>query len=527
MSSTNGDIDPTPGIVKRDTMLEQAPTPKVIEDFMKNYRMTVPYFESLAAEAHKLIIKAMAILFPEGFEAKVEYRAKTAKSLREKLRMRYEEKQYKVDEDIWRDIHDLAGVRIILYKPSKNQRMKARKILRSIWGNDVTKESPHPPARAESFEDSDEDNDFDDPEKNKLKRTKKTTYKRRHLGYQADHYRVDMKTIQKYDERSNPSERPDYERVEIQVVSALGHAWSEASHDVLYKSYTYGRPTIEEERIFDALNGIIISGDSLLEQLHELVMKRTYTRWTKLEEFSIFLRGLDVLQDQEKHNKIGKEGLDVLFRFLIITDQNYPLAVRNALKDKMGYPDHPRLDAIIATYKPMFEPVVGTLASICLINQMMPDGQVVPALEVPCAGAPECRIMISALTMLQNVIGGPEAANKFLRDHIKPEMTKAEVTSLEFVLTHSRRQLGLDEKHPNYQHNEDIIKPDLHSLWNWFQDQNKKPNSICGLFFQLAAMGATKVVDPITMLSQLSIGSLSRSSTTSMDEEVDYYSTEH
>jgi ppGpp synthetase/RelA/SpoT-type nucleotidyltranferase len=526
MSSINDDTEPTPGIVKRDTMLEQAPTPKVIEDFMKNYRMTVPYFESLAAEAHKLIINTMATLFQEGFEAKVEYRAKKAKSLREKLRMRYEGKQYKADEDIWRDIHDLAGVRIILYKPSKNQRMKARKILRSIWGNDVTKELPPPPSRAESFEDSDEDNDFYDPENNKLKRAKKTTYKRRHLGYQADHYRVDMKTMQKDDEESNP-ERPDYQRVEIQVVSALGHAWSEASHDVLYKSYTYGRPTIEEERIFDALNGIIISGDCLLEQLHELVMKRTYTRWEKLEEFSIFLRGLDVLQDQEKHNRIGKEGLDVLFRFLTVTDQNYPLAVRNALKDKMGYPDHPRLDAITATYTPIFEPVIGTLASICLINQMIPNGQPVLALEVSCAGAPECRIMISALIMLQNATGGPEAANYFLREHIKPEMTNSEISSLEFVLTHSRRQLGLDEKHPNYQHNEDIIKPDLHSLWKWFQGQDKKSNSICGLFFRLAAMGATKPVDPITMLSQLSIGSLSRSSTTSMDDEIDYYHADH
>jgi ppGpp synthetase/RelA/SpoT-type nucleotidyltranferase len=529
MSSNNGDIDPTPGLAKRDTWLDPVSTPQVIEEFMKNYRMVEKYMESLAKEARDLIVEAAETIFQEGLEVVVTHRAKTAKSLREKLKTRYEEKRYKVAQDIWDDIHDLAGVRIVLYWPSKDQRKKVRKIIRSIWGKDIKGKPGGTPSKVENFEDTDEDNDSDDPEKNKLKSTKKKRFKRRHLGYQAVHYRVDMKTIQKDYEKPRAPERTEYNQVEIQVVSALGHAWAEAGHNMLYKSYIYGEPTIQEERLLDALNGIIISSDSLLEEFHELVMKRTYTRWTHLNEFGIFLRGLDVLQEQEKQNKFGKEGLDVLFRFLTLTDQNYPLIVRNALKD-MGYPDQPKLDTIWATYKPIFEPVNGTRASICLIHHLMQKGGSYVPKKIPTAGAMECCVMISALTLLQNCIGNPEDANDFLRNNF--EMTEAQIASFDFVLVSSHRQAGLDESDPNFPiYEEDNVKPQIQAAWHWFRDQAGKSDSICGLFFRPAEMGATKMgankhVDVMMLLTQLNIGKLSRTSSTSLEEETDNYGSE-
>jgi len=74
------------------------------------------------------------------------------------------------------------------------------------------------------------------------------------------------------------------DRVEIQVVSALGNAWAEAGHDVLYKTHAYGEPTVTEHRILDALNGLVRSGELLLEQFHEAFMRRTKTKWEHLDQ---------------------------------------------------------------------------------------------------------------------------------------------------------------------------------------------------------------------------------------------------
>lgn len=63
--------------------------------------------------------------------------------------------------------------------------------------------------------------------------------------------------------------------LEIQVVSALTHAWATAGHDYLYKNYLFGEAPYGEHVIFDALDGIIKTGDQLLEQFQSMVYPRT------------------------------------------------------------------------------------------------------------------------------------------------------------------------------------------------------------------------------------------------------------
>jgi ppGpp synthetase/RelA/SpoT-type nucleotidyltranferase len=513
MPSNSRDIGPPPGIIRQSTWLDQAETPKVIDDFI-NKHWYFNHFNTLAQQARDVIKEIMKTPIGEGLEADVTCRAKEEQSLKEKLKMRHEERNYQNADDIWSDIHDLAGVRIILYMPSDDQREKVKTIIQSIWGEEVE----------EKLHDGSRGNEPEIPGKNKS--LPKKNYKRRHLGYQAIHYRVTMKTLKKEIHKHRASKWKDNDNIEIQVVSALGHAWAQAGHDVLYKSFAYGEPTLQEKRILDAVNGIVLSGDLLLEEFHELVMKRTYTPWTHLNEFGSFLHRLDLLQGQKEKDMFGAEGLDVVFQYLTLTNQHYPLAIRNAIKT-MGYPDQPQLEKILAIFKPTFKPTNGMLASVCLIHHMMQAGEQYVAQDIPEAGAQECCIMISALTLLQDCMGEPENANEFLRKEFS--MTEFEIASFDFVLVSSHRQAGLDKGLANFRiYEAENIKPEIQSAWKWFKKEAEKTDSICGLVFRLAEMGATKSgsirgvatkdIDLRTLLTRLNIGKLSRTSITSLEE---------
>ncbi|PVI04775.1 hypothetical protein DM02DRAFT_142337 [Periconia macrospinosa] len=344
----------------QSTWVSQSETPEVIDEFLKIYSQT--HYHVLANRAKELIEEELAKPQWRDVHVNVRCRAKESKSLREKLKIRHADPHigapYETVDDIWNDIHDLAGVRVILYMPSEDQREKLTQVIQAIWGNDVqpkyhqgAEDRTKPDERARILNTSD-----------RHQRSKKK-YRPKHLGYIAVHYRVKMNETQGKKDYYFYNPR---DRVEIQVVSALSHAWAEAGHDILYKSYAYGPPTLQEELLLDSLNGIVLSGDLLLEQFHELVMKRTYARFRDSGDFRIFLRELDVLQPQEDGDEMppefDAEGVDVLFRFLAHPKigKNFPVAVRNALKE-LGFPDNPKLDFVMANgIKPSFEPAKGS-----------------------------------------------------------------------------------------------------------------------------------------------------------------------
>lgn len=82
------------------------------------------------------------------YQFKLSARAKDKQSLKEKLIIRYrdEGKDYKDDVDIKKDIVDLAGVRIILYMPTKEEYERVRDVIMKEWGEGV-KPKKHPPPR--------------------------------------------------------------------------------------------------------------------------------------------------------------------------------------------------------------------------------------------------------------------------------------------------------------------------------------------------------------------------------------------
>lgn len=547
-------------IGRQNTWVSQAPIPEAIKTFLDHYKPS--HYRCLAERAKKLIEEELEKPEWNDLHVKLTCREKNLKSLEEKLKMRHAETPYLSDKEIWDDIHDLAGVRIILYMSSDDQRKKVQHVIQNIWGKSVkpkyhpqTSERMKPEERAKLLQAPGE----------KKKLTKKK-YKRRHLGYIAVHYRAIMK--------ENHAKRGDYyswtegDKVEIQVVSALSHAWAEAGHDILYKSYAFGSPTVQEELLLDSLNGLIVSGDLLLEQFHELVRKRTTARFRHRDDLESFLRSLDILQPQdqsseeqsckkldggghsneeqydqhsdeencsegecdedeseEEDSRQGQfdegrpewqvEGLDVLLRFLKITGENFPLAVRDAIKE-LGFPEKPQLENIISTFEPAFEPAKGMLATICLIRHLLRERVHDPMRHF--SPAEQCYVMMNALNLLQTLFGRAELTNKFLREDM--EMAPDERDSLDYVLNEPCRQLALDRHNPNYENYQEKMRPYLKSAWDWFQNQATRPQSICGMVFRLAEMGATKDIEMQALLGQLSIGSIvSRSSTYSFEEE--------
>ncbi|KAF2262813.1 hypothetical protein CC78DRAFT_605216 [Lojkania enalia] len=480
--------DPMLGVKRQDTWLAHNPTPEIVKKFVKEEYVR-DHYVGLAERARELIEKKLKT---EGVQANVRCRAK--ESLEEKLRMRFKLKSYKTIEDIREDTVDLAGVRIVLYMPSQGQHDKVRKAITSIWGE---VEPILHPSRSENREDD---------------RTSEEEYRNIHLGYQAVHYRVAM---QESHSKDGGYDWLPYDKVEIQVVSALVHAWAEVGHDILYKSHAYGKPTIQERRILDALNGLIQSGDLLLQQFQELVNERTYKEFAHPDKLGSYLRDLDILQCAEGRLEFEAEGIEILFRFLEARKLKYPLALRNALRE-LGFPEQNNLKEIVGSFSPKFQPAEKMLGTVCLIQHMIEGGKENTDITLP---AKRCCVMMKALTILQTFFGSRESANKYLREDV--EMAREEKESIEFVLTDPCRQYALNENDEEFDKFQETLKPQLQPAWDWFQQQADNPASICGLVFKLAEMGAAKDVDLSVLIDQLTIGSLSRSNTWNLEDETE------
>ncbi len=171
---------------------------------------------------------------------------------------------------------------------------------------------------------------------------------------------------------------------------------------------------MEECRILDALNGIVLSGEVLLEQFHEAFLKRTKTALKHSGELRVFLDQLDILKGCDQRNEFSVAGLDILFQCLKQTNKNYPLAVRNALKE-LGYgknEDELQLDEIITRLEPGEPEIADNMrATFCLIHRIMVDQETTSAnglrplyqlSKIRPSEVPKCcSIMVTAFTLLQ------------------------------------------------------------------------------------------------------------------------------
>ncbi|KAF3045805.1 hypothetical protein E8E11_009050 [Didymella keratinophila] len=494
----------------RTTTYIEAPVLSAIDEFMTTY--STEHYKALAEKAQQLLGAAL--------------KAKTLKSLREKLEIRDQKRNYQTVGAILEDVKDLAGVRVVLYTPNKAQRLRVKQAIKQIWGEEVEEVLHGDPVRSrkaimsrhEQEQDSDNEEENDDAASTG---GDEDEYVTKNLGYQADHYRALMLE----DQGDELYTWKQLDRVEFQVVSALGHVWAEAGHDVMYKTHAYGNPTKLERRILDALSGLITSGDLLLEEFRESVTKRTYTRWKHSEELAMWLREIDVMKQKEmiddkpvkrsgKTVRISLEkhfagtGTDILYRFLTKIDHNYPLAVRDVLKS-LGFPKDPAagLEEERKKFGPGFNPPHGLLAPFCVISRLMPQ----TALELkPHDVVEKCSIMMDAFILLQTFCGTADAAKDYLLEMIKADLNDDEEESINFVL-HDPTRIDCWKKVED--HSEEHLAHELQASWDWFIRQANE-GKLCGFFFRLAYMGVpAEEMGFSERLAKLKIKSLSRANT--------------
>lgn len=211
-----------------------------IASFIRKYEKEYDFYQQLAVTAKDLLETE---IYNRGIKAIVTHRTKKVDSLREKLNRRNDKKQYLSDEDIEKDIVDLAGIRVALYFPS--DRKVLNKTIERLFDIEAKKDFPSDPQR---------------PKLNK-----------RFSGYWASHYRVRLREKEARDKRFSAK------IVEIQVASVLMHAWSEVEHDLVYKPVS-GAVSDDELAILDEINGLVMAGEIALERLQKAYVERTKRR---------------------------------------------------------------------------------------------------------------------------------------------------------------------------------------------------------------------------------------------------------
>jgi ppGpp synthetase/RelA/SpoT-type nucleotidyltranferase len=513
---------------RTNTYLDTPPAQSAINEFM-SFTYSIEHYKALAERAQKLLgvaLKGARDFNKVEVQFRITCRAKSAKSLREKLEVRNRERNYQTPRDILEDLKDLAGVRVVLYTPNKAQRLRVKEAIKEIWSDKVEERLHGDPisSRKANLSQTDDDNDSDSDNNDEDDVNTATDddeeYVPRHVGYQADHYNVLMLPEQGDD----PYEYKELDRVEIQVVSALGHVWAEAGHDVMYKTHTFGNPTMLEHRILDALSGLITSGDLLLEEFRESVTKRTYARWKHPEELAMWLRESDVMKHKERKNgkvihtsldnHFAAAGIDILYRFLRKTDKNYPIAVRDVLKP-LGFPKAPAsgLDKELERFGSGFRPPHGLLAPFCVLSRLMSRAP----LEVGEHDVHQkCSTMMDAFILLQTFSGTAAAAKEYLLVNVKQGLDEEQKESIDFVLNDPLRRDCFKKVKGN---SEDLLAQELQASWDWFVQQSTD-DKLCGFFFRLAVMGIpAKEMGFSERLEKLAIKSLSRANTFEDDNE--------
>ncbi|SDR60993.1 hypothetical protein SAMN05519103_07244 [Rhizobiales bacterium GAS113] len=211
----------------------------LIEEFIARYRKEYDFYDQAARLADQLLERSLQ---SAGIRAIVTSRPKSLLRLEEKVRQRAMKAPYQSVDDIFKDIVDLAGVRVALYFPGEREQV----------GKMIT----------QLFELESEPKHF--PEK-----SKPPTHQKRFSGYWAAHYRVHIRDASLNDAQK----RYGQALIEIQVASVLMHAWSEVEHDLVYKPQQ-GELSEDEYAILDQLNGLVLTGESALEQLQRAGKKR-------------------------------------------------------------------------------------------------------------------------------------------------------------------------------------------------------------------------------------------------------------
>jgi ppGpp synthetase/RelA/SpoT-type nucleotidyltranferase len=224
-------------------------------------------------------------------------------------------------------MHDLAGIRISLYFPSDLEKVVA--FLRTKFVIDS------PPSRkgglAREFQKvrglQENIGGSNDPSQLNLSELQTGSEPSSSFaGYRATHVVV----------RNRPNSFPmqhddDDVKIEIQIGTAIMHAWSEIEHDILYKPLAGTQPSADELRMLDMINGIVMTGEVALHQLSS-VSERINRKAANFYDIGAWLHEL-VTVDGISIDWQSWSGLSELFLILRATDAHTYCRVRELCRD--------------------------------------------------------------------------------------------------------------------------------------------------------------------------------------------------
>lgn len=257
---------------------------ELIQQFLSQYIKEYDYYDAASRIAAQQIDTKLQA---SGIRAIVTSRAKNPKRLEEKISKRIKQgRKYESIDDIYKDIVDLAGIRIALY--FNGEREEVEKLINEVYF--VTE-----PAKV-------------------FTGTTDPSYDKRFSGYWASHYRVNLRK----ESLTDVQQRYIKARIEIQVASVLMHAWSEVEHDLVYKPMQ-GQLSLEELAILDELNGLVLCGEIALDRLQKSIETRVslqtqiFNNHYELAAF-LFQYAKKTFKKDDDSLIIGE--VEILFRFL-------------------------------------------------------------------------------------------------------------------------------------------------------------------------------------------------------------------
>lgn len=279
----------------------------VIEEFLNQYAKKIDFYREAGRICAHLCETNMEQM---GIRTIVTSRAKRVDRLRDKLEKRSITKNYTSFEEIEEDIADLAGVRIALYFPG--DLVKVQKFIEASFQVKECRVFPG----SEVVED-----------------TMNSPYQKRFSGYWATHCRVYLKEK----DLSDDTLKYAGTMIEIQIASALMHAWAEVEHDLIYKPYS-GDLSYEEYQILDELNGLVLAGEIALQRLQKAVKNRvsqTGKEFNNHYEVAMFLHTNlgSVLEGMITEIVLGR--VDLMFQCIKTTEYQKP----EKLKELLTYVD--------------------------------------------------------------------------------------------------------------------------------------------------------------------------------------------
>ena len=254
-----------------------------IDDFMARYVREYDYFEHAARTVKERLDRDLQ---EAGVRSMITHRAKSTIRLEAKCRQRNIEKPYSSVANIYENIVDLAGVRVALYFPGQAELVGNR--IKSLFK--VVKEKTFP---EEPLQKSGE---------------------KRFEGYSAVHYHVRLRE----EDLSDSEKRYATAKVEIQVASVLMHGWAEVEHDLVYKPHGQVL-SAEEYALLDHLNGLVITGEGLLQSLQLAGDNRIAQRAREFSnhyELAAHLLSQPIVAKDEPVTQSGLGRVDLLFDFL-------------------------------------------------------------------------------------------------------------------------------------------------------------------------------------------------------------------